>query len=239
MKSIKLMQLKNGYRYNSDSLLLADFALNLGVKNELLDVGAGCGIIGILLKFFNPNLHLSLLDIQEENIKLIEKNLKENSLQAELFHHDFKDFVSEKKFDFIISNPPFYRQGAQKSENFHKMMSKNAEFLPLPLFLKKVNSVLKPRGVLYFCYEALALSELCFLLENFKLKPTKIRTVYSKKNTSARLLLIKAQKSSKSVCELLPPLFVCDEKGLSEEMARINAKFAKLESYDVREENNV
>lgn len=233
MKSIKLMQLKNGYRYNSDSLLLADFALSLGVKNELLDVGAGCGIIGILLKLFNVELRLNLLDIQEENIKLIEKNLQENSLQAELFHCDFKDFVSEKKFDYIVCNPPFYRQGTQKSENFHKKLSKNADFLPLSLFLKKANSLLKPRGVLYFCYEALALSELCFLLENFKLKPTKIRTVHSKKNASARLLLIKAQKSSKSFCELLPPLFVYDERGLSEEMTRINTQFSKLESYDV------
>lgn len=48
--SIKLAQLSDGYRYNSDSLLLADFVLEMGIKNQVLEVGSGCGIIGILLK---------------------------------------------------------------------------------------------------------------------------------------------------------------------------------------------
>ncbi|EAI4213679.1 methyltransferase, partial [Campylobacter coli] len=50
--SIKLAQLSDGYRYNSDSLLLADFVLEMGIKNQVLEVGSGCGIIGILLKKF-------------------------------------------------------------------------------------------------------------------------------------------------------------------------------------------
>ncbi|EAI3064778.1 methyltransferase, partial [Campylobacter jejuni] len=47
---ITLAQLSQGYRYNSDSLILADFILKQGIKGAVFDVGAGCGIIGILLK---------------------------------------------------------------------------------------------------------------------------------------------------------------------------------------------
>ncbi|ECS0801083.1 methyltransferase, partial [Campylobacter coli] len=90
--SIKLAQLSDGYRYNSDSLLLADFVLEMGIKNQVLEVGSGCGIIGILLKKFVSNLDLSLLDIQQENIELIHRNLKQNNIQAGVLHEDFRNF---------------------------------------------------------------------------------------------------------------------------------------------------
>lgn len=230
-KKIKLTQFVEGYRYNSDSLLLADFALKFGIKNELLDIGAGCGIIGILLQSFASNLELSLLDIQEENIRLIKRNLKQNNTQAELFHCDFRDFESKKKFDFLVCNPPFYRQGAYKSRNLHKNISKFQSFLPLKDFINKANALLKPKGILYFCYEASALDKIYIALENKKLKLTKICFVYTHQNKNARLVLIQAKKNVKTPCEILAPFFVYENGTLSEKMQEIHSRF-KLESYD-------
>lgn len=45
-----LSQLKDGYRYNSDSIFLYDFIKKRGFKGVVLDVGCGCGIVGALLK---------------------------------------------------------------------------------------------------------------------------------------------------------------------------------------------
>ncbi|ENB4013688.1 methyltransferase [Campylobacter upsaliensis] len=232
MQILKFFQFPNAYRYNSDSLLLSAFILEDKLNQKtLLDVGAGCGIIGILLKSFNINLKLSLLDIQEENILLIKENLRQNALEAELFHSDFKEFKSKNRFDYIVCNPPFYRQGAQKSTNLHKNISKSASFLPLEDLVRSVNSLLAPRGVFYFCYEALALSEICVILEKYKLKMTKIRFIHSKKGVKARLVLVKVAKSAKSLCEISSPLFVYEEGILSKEMRELNAKF-RIESYD-------
>lgn len=231
MEILKLAQYKRAYRYNSDSLLLSDFALNCGVKNELLDIGAGCGIVGILLKFFTPNLTLNLLEIQEKNIALIEKNLKQNHIQAQVFHADFRVFSSKKKFDFLVSNPPFYRDGAKMGINEHENISKFQHFLPLDELIAKANSLLKPRGVFYFAYEALALPKICFILEDKKLKLTKIRFVYSAKGQKARLVLIQARKGVKSSCEILPPLLMQKNLNLSDEMQRICSRF-RIKSYD-------
>ena len=48
---MKLYQSASGYRYNSDSLFLYDFILNYAnfKGGALLDVGCGCGILGLLL----------------------------------------------------------------------------------------------------------------------------------------------------------------------------------------------
>ncbi|MBZ7934011.1 methyltransferase [Campylobacter sp. W0065] len=230
-ESILLAQLKEGYRYNSDSLILADFILECGIKNELLDVGSGCGILGILLKKFNEKIKLSMIDIQEKNIQLIKQNLKSNHVEAEVFCDDFLKFSTQKKFDFIISNPPFYRQEAYKSQNLHKTISKFQSYLPLDEFIFKANSMLKPRGILYFCYEVLALDKICLALEKKKLKMTKICFVYTDKNDKARLVLIEARKSVKSFCEVLPPFFVYENGNLSQKMQVIHSRFI-LESYD-------
>lgn len=229
---ITLTQLAKGYRYNSDSLLLADFILKQGVRNNILDVGAGCGIIGILLKKNITNLSLSLIDIQKENIELINKNLKSNQIQANVFHSDFVEFESKEKFDFIVCNPPFYRQEACKSENRHKNISKFQEFLPLHSFLTKANSILKPNGTLYFCYEVLALDELCFILKDMKMKMTKLCFVHTHQNKKARLVLIQVKKGSKSSCEILPPFFVYENEILSKQMQEIHLRF-RLKSYDI------
>lgn len=229
---ITLFQSSKGYRYNSDSLLLCDFALDQGVKNDVLDVGAGCGIIGILLKKTVFNLNVSFIDIQEENVKLMDKNLKINQIQADVFHDDFRQFQSAKKFDFIVCNPPFYRKDISQSQNQHKNMSKFSEFLPLDSFLNKANFILKPKGTLYFCYEASALDKICFALKNIKMKITKMRFVHTHKNKKARLVLMELKKGTRSACEILPPFFVYENENLSKQMQDIHLRF-RLESYDI------
>ncbi|EGD3540921.1 methyltransferase, partial [Campylobacter jejuni] len=155
-----------------------------------------------------------------------------NKIQGDIFHDDFNQFQIIKKFDFIVCNPPFYRQGAYKSEDQHKAISKFQEFLPLHSFLAKTNSMLKPNGTLYFCYEALALDEICFILKDMKMKITKLCFVHTYQSKKARLVLIQVKKGSKSPCEILPPFFVYENEFLSKQMQEIHLRF-RLKSYDI------
>ena len=49
-----LYQPESGYCYNSDSMFLYDFVSSFKPKGEVLDVGAGCGIVGLLVARDNP-----------------------------------------------------------------------------------------------------------------------------------------------------------------------------------------
>ncbi|WP_348519149.1 methyltransferase [Campylobacter sp. CCS1377] len=229
---MRFKQLKNGYRYNSDSMILLDFASKQKPKMEVLDVGCGCGIVGIGLKKKYPNINLDLLDIQECNITLCEENLKLNSINAKIFLCDFKDFDTEKKYDFIVSNPPFYRYGAQKGENTHQNISKFADNLKLEDFIARANSLLKPRGKLCFCYESLAIEEIACLLKKYKIKLTALQFIHTRKDQKARLLMILAQKSSKNFCEILEPFIVYEDNVFSQQMLQVYNEF-KVESDDL------
>ena len=94
---MKLFQLKDGYRYNSDSLFLWDFArknCSFKASQSLLDVGCGCGILGLLLAR-DFNCALSCIDIQPQNCQLAQINAGANDIKASIICADFfKDWES-------------------------------------------------------------------------------------------------------------------------------------------------
>ena len=227
MKELVFNQYKDSYRYNSDSLLLSNFILEENLKGDVLDIGCGCGIVGIILKSNFPNISLNLLDIQEKNITLCKLNLLKNEINANVFYSDFLKFDVDMKFDFLVSNPPFYRDGAQNSKSEHKNISKFEKFLPLDLFVKKVNSLIKPNGNFYFCYESLAFSRICLVLQKYKFYIDKACFVHSDLNKNARLVLIKAKKGSNAINKISPPIFT---KNIIND---INNKF-KVKSVDIQ-----
>lgn len=232
MRELIFTQDKQGYRYNIDTFLLFDFASNAKFKGRVLDVGCGCGIIGILLKENFPNIELSLLDIMQQNCDLSKRNLVQNALQARVICADFADFKSDEKFDFIISNPPFYRQGALQSENELVKAGKSSHSLSLSSFINASNALLKPNGTLCFCYEVGALQELCTLLSGAKLKLTRLKFVHTNARQRARLVLVETKKGSKSPCELQNPLFVYENDELSAKMQEIYTTI-KVKSVDL------
>lgn len=231
VRELVFRQQKQGYRYNIDTFLLYDFATRCNLRGKVLDVGCGCGIVGILLKVKFAEISLFLLDILKQNCDLTRQNLKDNDIEAQVLCANFSEFVSDEKFDFIVSNPPFYRQGALKATNKHTQIGKFASSLSLESFVKSSNALLKPQGKLYFCYEVGALQELCAVLATHKLKITRLVFVHKNAHEKARLALIEAKKSSKSPCEV-SSFFVYENGKLSAKMQEIYTTI-RIKSLDI------
>lgn len=231
VRELVFKQKKQGYRYNIDTFLLYDFVVKCKLRGKVLDVGCGCGIVGILLKEKFAQISLFSLDILEENCALTRQNLADNDIEAQVLCADFAKFKSGEKFDFIISNPPFYRQGALKASNEHTQIGKFASSLSLESFVKSSNALLKPQGKLCFCYEVGALQELCALLATHKFKITRLVFVHKNAHEKARLALVEAKKSSKSPCEV-SSFFVYENGALSAKMQEIYTTI-RIKSCDV------
>ena len=206
--TLHLYQYKDGYRYNSDSLVLYDFIANLNPFGNVLDVGSGSGIIGLLTKRDFPNTTLSQIDIQSLHVELTLRNAQHNKLDSNVLHINILEAKFECKFDFIVTNPPFYNDGSQKSKNEVLKVSRYAQTLPFDELCKAVSRNLKPNGSFVFCYDAKQVDTLMSTLVNNKFKVNSIRFVYTKKDKTASLILIHAKKSSKSLCKILAPLYM-------------------------------
>ena len=227
---IKLYQPKNGYCYNSDTMFLYDFITYFNIKGDVLEVGGGCGVLGLLIKRDFPKINLTVIEKQKIMFEFILKNLKENNLKAKVFNADFLEFDFDKKFDFIVSNPPFYN-GTLKSENEIKKIARYEDSLPMSEFFEKVNKILKERGEFIFCYDAKRIDDIISKMPK-PLKITDIRFFYPKLNKNATLVLIRAKRHAKSLIKIHPPLIGFEGEVFSKEADEIYKK-ANTESIKI------
>lgn len=130
-----LYQPQNGYCYNSDTHFLHNFVmLNLqkfkNVQGELLDIGSGSGILGLLVARDNEKLNLNQCEIQEKFQFLSSTNSECNKIKTQMHKGSFLDLDFEKQFDICVSNPPFYHTNVIKSENENIKIARYNDSMP-------------------------------------------------------------------------------------------------------------
>ncbi|MDA8339276.1 MAG: methyltransferase [Nitrospiraceae bacterium] len=93
IRDIQIYQNKNGYRFSVDALLLFSF-INLPRVKKIADLGAGSGIIGILLAKKYPDAKITLIELQKSLARLAEKNVVLNNLdeRVKVVIADVKEF---------------------------------------------------------------------------------------------------------------------------------------------------
>ncbi len=110
-----LYQPESGYCYNSDSMFLYDFISKFNPKGRVLDVGAGSGVVGLLVARDFPKVTLESVEKQEAFVQYATQNARVNKITCKIHHSDLLEFHDEKGFEYIVSNPPFYHDGVQMS----------------------------------------------------------------------------------------------------------------------------
>ena len=205
-----LYQPTEGYAYNSDSIFLYDFIASFKPKGKLLDVGCGVGIISLLLTR-DFKIETTIIDKQELMLKYAKHNYELNQLMVESYLGDFTKSLHDMKFDFVVSNPPFYDANVTQSQNEHLNTARYAHHLPIEDFISKVKKVLNPRGRFIFCYDAKQVDRLLHTLKKNKINPEVMRFVHSKIDRDSKLVMIAARMNSKSLMKVMPPLIVFDE----------------------------
>ena len=224
-----LYQPTSGYCYNSDSIFLYDFISRFNPKGSLLDVGCGVGIISLLLSR-DFNIETTIIDKQEKMLNYAQHNYVLNNLEVKSHLGDFTELETADKFDYIISNPPFYDSNVQQSENTHLNIARYAHHLPIENFIVKVKKLLKPRGYFIFCYDAKQIDLLLHHLKLNGINPEKIQFVHSKLDRESKLVMIAARMNSKSMTQILPPFIVFDDESVYRQNAQKAFKKANTNS---------
>jgi len=219
-----LYQPDSGYCYNSDSLFLYDFINCFHPKGRVLDVGAGCGVVGLLVARDNKKVELEGVEKQQAFIEFCKINARVNSISYKLHEGDFLALDETNKYDYIISNPPFYPSGVQESKN---QMLFNARYnvnLPLEKFFKKVSRLLNPRSHFIFCYDATQFGLVCAQLDKVKMKIVDVQFVHPKIDRSASLVMIHARNGSKSMMNVWSPFISFEGNEPSQKVHEIYKK---------------
>lgn len=87
--------------------ILLDFISPIDLKNKtFLELGCGSGIISLLASKKGAKVLAS--DINDIALEFLNKNAKTNNLKVTTIFSNLFENISDKHFDFIIINPPYY-----------------------------------------------------------------------------------------------------------------------------------
>lgn len=221
--SIKICQPREGYRFSVDSLLLADF-VNLKHLKKAADIGAGTGIIGIILAKKYPNSQIAMIEIQKQLAELAEESVRLNDLSSRIrvLCMDARQF-DEKGFDLVVSNPPFRRPGTGRlSPNEDRALARHEITLTVQDIAIIAEKLLHHRGRLCIIHLPERFIEIVRIMSKHNLEIKRIRLVHSKMGTPAKMVLIEAVKGGRVALKVEPPLFIYKNDGsYTDEMQRI------------------
>jgi len=127
---------------------------------DILDIGTGSGCIAISLAKNIPTARVSGLDVSEKALEIAKENAVKNQVLVSFCQKDILRTTSlEKKYDVIVSNPPYVRQLEKKAMNPNVLDYEPGVALFVPnedplLFYRKIAQLamvsLQTRGWLYF-----------------------------------------------------------------------------------------
>ncbi len=213
-------QAKEGYRFSIDAVLLAHFCLTWK-KANILDLGTGCGILGLLLLFRNMNAieRITGVEFQKNLVDIARKNSEENGFSSkfEIVHGDYRNYRSlfpNECFTHIVCNPPFYKRGRGRlSTNREVLRARHQDERSFQLMMDAASFVLKNRGEMAIVYPAELVAGLLYTCRKKRMEPKSIRFVYSyPKAERAVLVLLMCRKNGGEGSIVQPPLYIYKEK---------------------------
>jgi tRNA1Val (adenine37-N6)-methyltransferase len=211
---LRLRQPADGYRFSVDAVLLAGFCRSAGARSAL-DLGAGCGVVGLLLAHRNPALRLCGVELQPELAELAAANVRDNGLQARvaMIAGRLQDFGGTAEFplpvDLVVSNPP-YRAAHSGRVNPHpqRAAARHEIHVDLAALAEGAARMLRRGGRFAMIYPAERLGSLLAAMQRWGLEPKRLRLVHSRPGERARRVLAEGIKGARSGLTVEAPLYV-------------------------------
>ena len=216
-KNLKILQKEQGFCFGMDSVLIANFA-KISRKNAIVaDLGTGTGIISILVAGKQNPEKVYAVEIQEELVDMAKRSVKYNDLEnkIDIINADIVGISKgnfNKKFDYVISNPPYKKLNTGLiNDNQKKLISRHEVKCTLKDVVNEASKLLKDKGVFYMVHRPDRLCDIFNAMRENKVEPKEIQLVHSHLEDEANLVLIKGVKCGNPSLKVLKPLIVYNE----------------------------
>ncbi len=137
-------------KVGTDGVLLGAWTQVPG-KGQILDVGTGTGLIALMLAQRSPNTEIIGVDIDADAVEQAVENTGASPWadRIQIMQMDFKypTQMQGRKFDLIVSNPPFFKEKVFSNDS-KRNMARSAELLPLETLFANAEPLLAEDGLL-------------------------------------------------------------------------------------------
>ncbi|MFS4456053.1 tRNA1(Val) (adenine(37)-N6)-methyltransferase [Maribacter sp. 2304DJ31-5] len=149
-KQFSIHQDRCAMKIGTDGVLLGAWASLDKKPNTILDIGAGTGLIALMMAQRSDAEIIDAIEIEEAAYEQCVENLENSPWGDRLFcyHAGLDEFVDEvdDKYDLIISNPPFYSEDVSSGDKARDRARQNNS-LPFDELLEGVRRLLSKNGV--------------------------------------------------------------------------------------------
>jgi len=177
---------------------------------SILDIGAGTGILSLILAQRSNAEHPSLqgelaqqidaIEIDENAFEQCVENFENSPWGDKLFcfHAGLDEFMEEPEdeYDLIISNPPFYTED-YKTENEQRDLARFSDALPFEDLVEAANLLLSENGIFAVIIPFKEEEKFITLAKDFELHPFKITRVKGTPTTEIKRSLLAFSKTQK------------------------------------------
>lgn len=216
---LQLFQPRHGYRYSLDPLLLARFCAEVKQGGRIADLGAGCGIISLVLARINRSATLLAIENNHEMAALIERNIRHNALESRVSVLaddviNLRGSYPDSTFDLVVSNPPFRSAGSGRiSPRAGRDAARHETTAGLADFIAAAKYLVKPSGRICFIQLPSRLPEFMALAAGMKLSVLRMRMIHNNAASPATMFMAELAKGRRTAPVVEPPLFVRDMAG--------------------------
>lgn len=146
-KQFTVWHQKCGMKVGTDGVLAGVLTPVEGMR-LILDVGTGSGLIALMLAQRCPEANIKAIEIDDDAAAQAEENFAASpwAERLQLIHGDFNEYVSNKLFDLIVSNPPYFTD-ALKNPDPHRSMARHNETLNYHQLFLQARKLLQPAGI--------------------------------------------------------------------------------------------
>ena len=189
------MDLGDRFPLSTDSMVLADF-VRLPKHAKVLDLGSGCGTLGLLLCAQSETCTVTGVELDEQSHAAARENIGRNALTARLFSicadlRSMPQDIAAGAFHVCVSNPPYFSGGAAHSRT--AAARREDTCTPADLFAA-ASKALRFGGDFYLVHKPEKLAQLCFEASRASLEPKRLRLVRHRPDSPISLILLACRK---------------------------------------------
>jgi len=213
-----LSQPGTGFRFSMDALLLAAFAGRERVRGRVLDLGTGCGVVGLGLALDHPDFFGLGLDVNPDMLAHARENARRLGV-GERFSFVRADVrepggLAPESADLVLCNPPYRAPSRGRvCPDDGKTLARFEAGAELGDFVRAAAFAVRNRKSCVFVHLAERVDELLALMLDVRLKPKELLFVHPRPGGPARLALVRALKNGGSGLDVLPPLVLHEGDG--------------------------
>ena len=179
--------------------MLLGATINTTNHKTALDIGAGTGVLALMIAQRNPIIQITCIEIDQKSAEECTNNVNNSPWfnRIETIHADFTLYDLHQKFDLIFTNPPYYF--TDNSSNDATMRTKHITLTKIEEWFCKIASLLLPEGVVWMIWPSESSKRIIEIASAHKLFVLTKINLYSKANILSRTILCFSFQENKAV----------------------------------------